>query len=55
MGSAGRTLDRSLPIRSIAAKMVEQVRMEDSPAVFKLTKEMLNAIDAFGRAECRLS
>jgi hypothetical protein len=35
------------------SKMIEQVRMEENPAVFKLTKEMLSEIDAFGRAECR--
>jgi hypothetical protein len=34
-------------------KMIEQVRMEDRPLTFKLTREMLTAIEAFGRAECR--
>jgi metal-responsive CopG/Arc/MetJ family transcriptional regulator len=33
--------------------MVEHVLMEATPATFKLTREMLNAIDAFGRAESR--
>jgi hypothetical protein len=33
--------------------MIEQVRMEPAPAVFKLTKAMSDAINDFGRVECR--
>jgi metal-responsive CopG/Arc/MetJ family transcriptional regulator len=33
--------------------MIEQVCMQFTPATFKLTKEMSNAIDSFGRIEYR--
>jgi len=33
--------------------MIEQSRLESNPIPFKMTLEMLRAIDAFGRAESR--